>query len=158
VAVPPSSPLQTVLCSSVLIMLGMGLLALSSSWVLHAPLFTGRYAMSLLRLPTHNDLFNYPVGLLICWGVGFVVQYIARDVARNADLYYASRAVVKWVVLAGKVLAVGTLWLAVPPLILGILLEAMFVMPLRLTMYESPFFPFLQNWALGLILLKAFSK
>jgi hypothetical protein len=158
VAVPPSSPLQTVLSSSVLIMLGMGLLALSSSWVLHAPLFTGRYAMSLLRLPTHNDLFNYPVGLLICWGVGFVVQYIARDVARNADLYYASRAVVKWVVLAGKVLAVGTLWLAVPPLILGILLEAMFVMPLRLTMYESPFFPFLQNWALGLILLKAFSK
>jgi hypothetical protein len=158
VAVPPSNPLQTVLSSSVLIMLGMGLLALSSSWVLHAPLFTGRYAMSLLRLPTHNDLFNYPVGLLICWGVGFVVQYIAQDVARNADLYYASRAVVKWVVLAGKVLAVGTLWLAVPPLILGILLEAMFVMPLRLTMYESPFFPFLQNWALGLILLKAFSK
>jgi hypothetical protein len=43
-------------------------------------------------------------------------------------------------------------------MILGILLETLFVAPMRLTVIETPFFPFLQNWALGLIMLKAFSK
>jgi hypothetical protein len=155
-AAPP--PRGSALSVLILVLAGLALLAVISSWVLHAPLAAGRWAMLALRMPTHNDLFNYPVGLLICWGACFVVHYIAQDIARNAGVRSALAATAKWVLLAVKVLTVGTLWLGLPPMILGILLETLFVAPMRLTVIETPFFPFLQNWALGLIILKAFSK
>lgn len=157
--VGPQSPVVVLLSSTMLTLLGLCVLALTSSWVLHAPLATGRLVMETAHMPSNNDLYSYPVGLLICWGAGYVVQYIALDVMRrNGDALNALAVVGKWVALAMKVLVVGAIWLAVPPLILGVLLEAMFVMPMRLPAYESPYFPFLQNWAIGLILLKAFTK
>lgn len=137
---------------------GLLLFGVLSSCLLHAPLTLGRWVMGLTGLPTHNDLFNYPVGLLLCWGAGFVVQYIARDIYRNAGAVNALRSTAKWLSLTAQMLGVGLLWLAVPPLILGVLLEALFVVPLRVSLMETSYFPFLQNWAFGLIILKAFCK
>lgn len=137
---------------------GLLLFGVLSSYLLHAPLTVGRWVMGLTGLPTHNDLFNYPVGLLLCWGAGFIVQYIARDIYRNAGAANALRSTAKWLSLTVQMLGVGLLWLAVPPLILGVLLEALFVVPLRVSLMETSYFPFLQNWAFGLIILKAFCK
>ncbi len=140
------------------VILGLLLFAMLSSWLLHGPLTTGRWLMKATHLPTHNDLFNYPVGLLLCWGFGFLVQYIVRDIYRNTGAVNAFRSTAKWLSLTAQMLGVGLLWLGLPPLILGVLLEALFVVPLRVSVMETSYFPFLQNWAFGLIILKAFCK
>eukprot|EP00428_Durinskia_dybowskii_P073574 CAMPEP_0170412666 /NCGR_PEP_ID=MMETSP0117_2-20130122/31099_1 /TAXON_ID=400756 /ORGANISM="Durinskia baltica, Strain CSIRO CS-38" /LENGTH=1434 /DNA_ID=CAMNT_0010670389 /DNA_START=607 /DNA_END=4911 /DNA_ORIENTATION=+ len=162
-AAPPllvttSSSIPTPIAATMLLILGFTYLAVISSWVLHAPLVTGRAVLELVRLPTHNDLFNFPVGLLLCWGVGFVFHFIWKDISRHAGAQGALSATTKWVLLTAQTIAVGVLWLAVPPLLLGILLEVLFVVPLRVPLYETPLIPFIQNWALGLIILKAFTK
>ncbi len=149
---------KDVVCLSFLVCSGLLVFAVLSSWLLHGPLTVGRNVMRITKLPTHNDLFNYPVGLLLCWGAGFIVQYIVRDIYRNTGATNALKTTAKWLGLTAQLLGVGLLWLAVPPLILGVLLEAIFVVPLRVSAMETSYFPFLQNWAFGLIILKAFCK
>jgi len=63
-------------------------------------------------------------------------------------------SVVKLAALSLKVLCTGLLWLPPPPLLLGLLLEAVILIPLRTPLYETPQYSFLQCWAIGLILLK----
>ena len=77
---------------------------------------------------------------------------------RHAGVRSAFTATIKWVALAVKVLGVGILWLGLPPMLIGVLLETLIIDPLRLPVTETPLIPFMQNWALGLIILKAFSK
>lgn len=144
--------------ASALLVLSLMTLSLLSSWILHAPLTVGRWVMQSLSLSPYNDVYNYPIGMLLCWGCCFVVQYIVKDVARNAGAVSAVKSTLKWLAVAGKVLSVGVLWLGVPPFLLGVLIEALIIVPLRMTPFETSQFPYLQNWALGLIILKAVTK
>ena len=67
-------------------------------------------------------------------------------------------ATIKWTSIALKVFGLGALWLVVPPLLLGTLMESIIVIPARTSWVESPVYPWLQVWALGLIFLKIFLR
>lgn len=66
--------------------------------------------------------------------------------------------VVKWIGIITKVVLVGALWLIVPPMLVGYLIEALAVIPFRTTVHETAHYPFLQCWAIGLILLKVWTR
>merc|ERR1711871_986988 len=69
-----------------------------------------------------------------------------------------SSATIKWCLIALKVVGLGALWLVVPPLLLGTLMESVIVIPARTSWLESPIYPWLQVWALGIIFLKIFLR
>ncbi len=141
-----------------LVLLGLALFAVVSSWTLHAPLAVGRQLLSLCRIPPTNDLFNYPAGLIVCWAGSFVLEYVYKDLVNNANAVSVAQVVVKWAGLVGKILALGSVWLLVPPLAVGLFVEALVIIPLRTPLNESPQYPFLQCWAIGLIIFKVWTR
>lgn len=132
--------------------------AVLASWLLHLPLLTGRAALAAVKLPSNNDIFNFPTGLALLWGCLYVVRFVIQDVMHNWNTPALLRALCKWTTIAAKVLAVGLLWLLVPPMLLGLLLESLCLIPLRTPLMETPQFPLLQCWAVGLILLKVWIR
>ena len=63
-------------------------------------------------------------------------------------------AVFKWTVVGAKVTLLAAVWLTIPPLLLGTLLESLVVIPIRTPLRETPMYPWIQVWALGLVFLK----
>lgn len=51
-----------------------------------------------------------------------------------------------------------TLWLGAVPLLVGLLFELLVVVPLRVPVNESPVFLLYQDWALGLLFLKIWTR
>ena len=57
-----------------------------------------------------------------------------------------------------KVAFVGGVWLTAVPFLVGILFEVLFLVP-ALTQYnETPFYPLMQSWAMGLVFLKMWAR
>ena len=48
----------------------------------------------------------------------------------------------------------SAIWLTIPPILLGTLLESLIVIPIRTPLSETPIYPWVQVWALGLVFLK----
>jgi hypothetical protein len=155
------SSVPVVLRVGLLIGTGFFCLAVLSSWVLHLPLLTGRSVLGAASLPINNDMFSYPLGLLLCWGACYLLHIVAKDVLRSAQLqgmWSVALSIGKYVLLCVKILVVGALWSVVPPLLVGFLLEAIFVVPVRVPLYETPKYSFVEGWAVGFVLLKLGAK
>lgn len=142
---------------SVFIVVGMILLATISSWLLHCPLTVGRRLIDMLHVSTDNDVFNYPVGLAFCGAIAFVLNFIVQDLVLNRDVVGVMNVVWKWSVRALQFVLVGMYWLVVPPFMLGIIFESLFLNPIRGN--TSVFsFSLLECWAFGLIGLKIWTQ
>jgi hypothetical protein len=155
-----------------------------TSWVIHIPLFVGRYLLNTVYHFQSDDLFNYPIGFIICYIVVYTCQYILLDLLQIGHLLHHHHHPVgpgggqdvpenerppsmvwmfllivwKWVSLGVKIFVAGFLWLLIPPLLIGYILENLFIVPFRTETYTTPIFPFIQSWILGLIALKLFVK
>jgi hypothetical protein len=150
-----------------------------TSWVIHIPLFVGRYLLNTVYHFQSDDLFNYPIGFIICYIVVYTCQYILLDLLQIGHLLHHHHPVGpelpenerppsmvwmfllivwKWVSLGVKIFVAGFLWLLIPPLLIGYILENLFIVPFRTETYTTPIFPFIQSWILGLIALKLFVK
>ncbi len=140
--------------------------SLLSSWLLHVPLFVGRKVLGMSKFQDSDDIFCYPVGGLICYLGYYMLNFIILDFRRylidpirnQSHFVTVALAILKWVTLAFQVAVASTVWLVVPPLLIGYLLEAGVILPFRTDLQSTPSFPFLQSWAIGLILLKLFVK
>ncbi len=141
-----------------MVVLGLMVFTFVSSWVVHAPLSIGRSLLALCGIPPTNDLFNYPAGLCVCWAGSFVVDYVYKDLANDLQVAAVVPVFWKWLLIVCKVLVLGTVWLLVPPLAVGLFIEALFIVPLRTPLNETPQYPFLQCWAIGLIVFKVWTR
>lgn len=63
-----------------------------------------------------------------------------------------------WAVISAKAALLLTLWLGAVPLLVGLLFELLVVIPLRVPVDESPVFLLYQDWALGLLFLKIWTR
>jgi len=134
-------------------------IAVVSSWLIHLPLKIGRPLLQLLlSADFNNDFFNFPVGLAVCWFLSYILRYIYNDIMVDANLKKLLFVVSKWLGIIAKVVLVGAVWLIVPPMLVGYLIEAFVMIPFRTTIYETPNYPFLQCWAIGLIVLKVWTR
>ena len=78
---------------------------------------------------------------------------VAGECTRSNELsVFVSRAGT-YVILFLKHAVLLTIWFSAIPLLLGILLEAAVVVPLRTALNESPSYHLVQSWATGLLLL-----
>ena len=64
----------------------------------------------------------------------------------------------KWASITTKLLLIGLVWLTIIPLLIGISFESVIIMPWRIASNESPIYPFLHCWALGLVSLKVWTR
>ena len=149
-----------------------------SSWCIHIPLYFGRYVMDSMALYS-ADLVNYPIGLLVTYCVGYACNYFFHDLVTNvfhnlnhnngADQVDTAQAeqspvwrfikvVWKWIVLITELVVAGLSWLIVPPFLIGYCIQYIAIFPFRISLYATPIFPFLQSWALGLVVLKVFCR
>ncbi|CAK9869462.1 unnamed protein product [Sphagnum jensenii] len=138
------------------------LLAFNSTMVL-LPVCLGRAIFaSLSQLPYTrgakcNDLYAFSIGCYILWATVVAVRYIV-DYLRTHDLHLLLRQVLKWSSIIFKSVVLLSLWVVVIPVLIGLLFELVVVVPLRVPVYESPVFLLYQDWALGLVFLKIWTR
>ncbi|CAK9266883.1 unnamed protein product [Sphagnum jensenii] len=137
-------------------------LAFNSTMVL-LPVSLGRAIFaSLSQLPYTrgakcNDLYAFSIGCYILWATVVAVRYIV-DYLRTHDLHLLLRQVLKWSSIIFKSVVLLSLWVVVIPVLIGLLFELVVVVPLRVPVYESPVFLLYQDWALGLVFLKIWTR
>jgi hypothetical protein len=109
-------------------------------------------------LPLDHDLYNLSTGITILWGCSLLIRYILKDVPVNADWKALCIILMKWSIVVAKVLILSIVWLTVFPLLVGLLFETAIVIPFRTPLDESPNYPLIQCWALGLMFLKIWMR
>eukprot|EP01018_Ginkgo_biloba_P022939 Gb_33866 [translate_table: standard] len=140
----------------------MNLLSFNSALVV-VPVSLGRALFaSIPRLPiTHgvkcNDLYAFNIGCYIIWavvaGIGYAVDYL-----KTHSLKILIMQVLKWSAIVLKSFILLSLWIFVIPVLIGLLFELLVVVPLRVPVDESPVFLLYQDWALGLVFLKIWTR
>jgi E3 ubiquitin-protein ligase MARCH6 len=129
--------------------------AVAASWAMHIPLAVGRKVLSTVGFRSNHDGYSMPAGIAACWASMYIIRFVVRDVMTNRDNYHAlARAIGKWALVAIKVVVLGTVWLIVPPLLIGVLFELVGSAPFRTPENETPKYPIVHLWALGLVFLK----
>lgn len=142
-------------------------LVIGSLVTLTVPICLGRYVMALWSFSSHfapqktdapvrpHELYTAAMGTYLCW-------LISRGIALAVNLFPQGRqAVVQkvkhWLsVGASYTMAAGifVLMLGVIPLMFGLLLELVVVVPLRVPLDKTPVFFLGQDWALGVLYTK----
>lgn len=64
----------------------------------------------------------------------------------------------KWCAIVLKSSALLSIWILVIPVLIGLLFELLVIVPMRVPIDESPVFLLYQDWALGLIFLKIWTR
>ncbi|VAI81210.1 unnamed protein product [Triticum turgidum subsp. durum] len=124
-----------------LILAWMTLLIFNAGMIV-IPISLGRLVFEAVpRLPiTHgikcNDLFSFSIGCYIIWSAAAGTRY-AVDYIRSRRLGFL---------------------IFVIPVLIGLLFELLVIVPMRVPIDESPVFLLYQDWALGLIFLKIWTR
>ncbi|KAL5200719.1 hypothetical protein ABZP36_021922 [Zizania latifolia] len=127
------------------------------------PISLGRLVFEAIpRLPiTHgikcNDLFSFSIGCYIIWSAAAGTRY-AIDYIRSRRLGFLMQQICKWCSIVVKSSALLSIWIFVIPVLIGLLFELLVIVPMRVPIDESPVFLLYQDWALGLIFLKIWTK
>lgn len=133
-------------------------LSFAYSAALHVTLTTGRFLVSFIDAKAEHDANNFCVGVATCGGLVYAGSFIVRDI-RSVELLHSIKTVFnKWGRIGAKLVVVGVCGLSVPPMLVGILNEAIVLNPLSVALDETPSFPLFRCWALGVIILKGWIK
>nr|GMC81029.1 probable E3 ubiquitin ligase SUD1 isoform X1 [Ipomoea batatas] len=145
-----------------LVVAWMTLLIFNSALII-VPISLGRALFnSLPLLPiTHgikcNDLYAFVIGSYAIWtalaGARYCVDHIR---SRSATVLIA--LIWKWCGIVLKSSALLSIWILVIPVLIGLLFELLVIVPMRVPIDESPVFLLYQDWALGLIFLKIWTR
>lgn len=91
------------------------------------------------------------MGFSVILATGLSVHFMVKEVSRSAAALLSLCA--NWVGIFCQSLLVAVLWFGAAPLLLGLLFEVVLVIPIRTPLNESPAYPLLQCWAIGLLFL-----
>lgn len=105
-----------------------------------------------------NDLHCYAMGVLICFGVSKLCTLILKDVAMHAELVQYLQLAYQWSKKIFVACALGSIWAVVLPIFIGMTLESVVIVPLRVSWIETAKFPLLQSWAIGIVLLTLWTR
>uniref|UniRef100_A0A0D9WSF8 RING-type E3 ubiquitin transferase n=1 Tax=Leersia perrieri TaxID=77586 RepID=A0A0D9WSF8_9ORYZ len=145
-----------------LVMAWMTLLMFNAGMIV-IPISLGRLVFEAIpRLPiTHgikcNDLFSFSIGCYIIWSAAAGTRY-AIDYIRSRRLAFLVQQICKWCSIVVKSSALLSIWIFVIPVLIGLLFELLVIVPMRVPIDESPVFLLYQDWALGLIFLKIWTR
>jgi hypothetical protein len=148
---------------TVLMALGAVATVLFFSAAFYVPLTVGQASLRGLGLPASatHDLYSVVAGACLVWWATALCQHLAGVVAQSlgaADASMLLRTASRYLVIGLKVALVASVWLTAIPFLIGILFEMLFLVPSLSQYNETPFYPLLQSWAMGLVLLKMWAK
>ncbi|KAJ8716276.1 hypothetical protein PYW08_013561 [Mythimna loreyi] len=130
-------------------------LVLASALTLVIPVAIGRRVMALW-LPKASDgvheLYTAACGMYVCWALGRGGT-LAAGWARGGRAMLAARAAL-WARVAARAALAALALLGLVPLMFGLLLELVLVIPLRVPIEQSPVLFVWQDWALGVLYTK----
>ncbi|XP_063382706.1 E3 ubiquitin-protein ligase MARCHF6 [Cydia fagiglandana] len=130
-------------------------LVLASALTLVIPVAIGRKVMALW-LPKASEgvheLYTAACGMYVCWALGRGGTLLAGW-ARGGRRALLARAAT-WARIAARAGAAALALLGLVPLLFGLLLELVLVIPLRVPLEQSPVLFVWQDWALGVLYTK----
>ncbi|KAI3441401.1 RING-CH-type domain-containing protein [Psidium guajava] len=146
-----------------LLMVAWMTLLIFNSALIIVPVSLGRKLFNAIPLLpiTHgikcNDLYAFIIGSYVIWtgiaGVRYTLEHIRsrRAAILMGQIWRCSCIVIKSSALL-------SLWIFVIPVLIGLLFELLVIVPMRVPTDESPVFLLYQDWALGLIFLKIWTR
>ncbi|XP_030523105.1 probable E3 ubiquitin ligase SUD1 isoform X2 [Rhodamnia argentea] len=146
-----------------LLMVAWMTLLIFNSALIIVPVSLGRKLFNAIPLLpiTHgikcNDLYAFIIGSYVIWtgiaGVRYTLEHIRsrRAAILMGQIWRCSCIVIKSSALL-------SLWILVIPVLIGLLFELLVIVPMRVPTDESPVFLLYQDWALGLIFLKIWTR
>ncbi|XP_031479417.1 probable E3 ubiquitin ligase SUD1 [Nymphaea colorata] len=145
-----------------LLLLAWVTLLLFNSTLIVVPIYLGRVVFGAIpRLPiTHgikcNDIYAFNIG---CHLLGASIAGIRYSLGylRTQRMEFLVQ-VLKWCSVLLKSAALLSIWIFVIPVLIGLLFELLVIVPLRVPVDESPVFLLYQDWALGLVFLKIWTR
>lgn len=145
-----------------LVIAWMTLLVINSALIV-VPISLGRALFNAIPLLpiTHgvkcNDLYAFIIGSYVIWtavaGARYSIEHVRTK--RAAVLF---EQIWKWCGIVVKSSALLSIWIFVIPVLIGLLFELLVIVPMRVPVDESPVFLLYQDWALGLIFLKIWTR
>ncbi|KAK8626868.1 hypothetical protein V6N13_134498 [Hibiscus sabdariffa] len=134
-----------------------------NSALIVVPISLGRALFNAIPLLpiTHgikcNDLYAFVIGSYFIWtalaGARYSVEHIRT---KRASVLLGQ--IWKWGVIVIKSSLLLSIWIFVIPVLIGLLFELLVIVPMRVPVDESPVFLLYQDWALGLIFLKIWTR
>ncbi|KAK9112728.1 hypothetical protein Scep_020247 [Stephania cephalantha] len=145
-----------------LVLAWMTLLLFNSALII-VPISLGRALFNNIPLLpiTHgikcNDLYAFVIGSYVIWtaiaGIRYCIEHIKTQRARTL-----LTQIWKWCGIVCKSSILLSIWILVIPVLIGLLFELLVIVPMRVPVDESPVFLLYQDWALGLIFLKIWTR
>ncbi|KAE8686461.1 putative E3 ubiquitin ligase SUD1 [Hibiscus syriacus] len=138
------------------------LLVFNSALVV-VPISLGRTLFNAIPLLpiTHgikcNDLYAFVIGSYFNWTVLAGAIYSIKPIrTKRASVLLGQ--IWKWGVIVIKSSLLLSIWIFVIPVLIGLLFDLLVIVPMRVPVDESPVFLLYQDWALGLIFLKIWTR
>ncbi|XP_048231358.1 probable E3 ubiquitin ligase SUD1 isoform X2 [Ricinus communis] len=145
-----------------LIVAWMTLLIFNSALIV-VPITLGRALFNAIPLLpiTHgikcNDLYAFIIGSYAIWTALAGARYSFEHIRTNRATILLGQ-IWKWCGIVLKSSALLSIWIFVIPVLIGLLFELLVIVPMRVPVDESPVFLLYQDWALGLIFLKIWTR
>ncbi|XP_020109239.1 probable E3 ubiquitin ligase SUD1 isoform X2 [Ananas comosus] len=145
-----------------LVLAWMTLLLFNSAMIV-IPISLGRALFNAIpRLPIMhgikcNDLLAFSIGCYVIWSVAAGARY-SYDYIKTKRVWVLLSQISKWCAIVLKSFALLSIWIFVIPVLIGLLFELLIIVPMRVPIDESPVFLLYQDWALGLIFLKIWTR
>ncbi|CAN8229507.1 unnamed protein product [Cochlearia groenlandica] len=138
-------------------------LLLFNSALIVVPVSLGRALFSAIPLLpiTHgikcNDLYAFVIGSYAFWTTISGARYAIEHVKSRRTSVLLNQ-IWKWCGIVSKSSVLLAIWVFVIPVLIGLLFELLVIVPMRVPVDESPVFLLYQDWALGLIFLKIWTR
>ncbi|KAG6710193.1 hypothetical protein I3842_06G172300 [Carya illinoinensis] len=145
-----------------LVLAWMTLLIFNSTLIV-VPVSLGRAIFNAIPLlpMTHgikcNDLYAFVIGSYVIWTAIAGARYSIEHIRTKRATVLLNR-ICKWCGIVFKSSALLSIWIFVIPVLIGLLFELLVIVPMRVPVDESPVFLLYQDWALGLIFLKIWTR
>ncbi|OVA15870.1 zinc finger protein [Macleaya cordata] len=146
-----------------LLVLAWMTLLLFNSALIVVPISLGRTLFNAIPLLpiTHgikcNDLYAFIIGSYVIWTVLAGARYCMEHVKTGRARILLNQ-ILKWFNIGLKSSALLSIWIFIIPVMIGLLFELVVIVPMRVPVDESPVFLLYQDWALGLIFLKIWTR
>ncbi|KAF8110374.1 hypothetical protein N665_0085s0099 [Sinapis alba] len=138
-------------------------LLLFNTTMIVVPVSLGRALFSVIpTLPiTHgikcNDLYAFVIGTYAFWITISGAMYTMEHV-KSKKTSVLPNQIWEWCGILFKSSVLLAIWVFIIPVLIGLVFDLLVIVPMRVPVDESPVFLLYQDWALGLIFLKIWTR
>ncbi|KAI7729411.1 hypothetical protein M8C21_010249 [Ambrosia artemisiifolia] len=104
-----------------------------------------------------SDIYAFVIGSYVIWTAVVGIRYCI-DQIRTRRATVLLRQIWTWCSIVVKSSVLLSIWIFVIPVLIGLLFELLVILPMTVPVDESPVYLLYQDWALGLVFLKIWTR